>query len=105
MPSLQNNGPVTSTYLMSQPPPLRMNGAAARRRRTAPPPARAMAESIVCVHLLDDYSGSAKVFAAAVGCSLLTAAFFVRQHRHTAGRKGHAFEVLLDPEAQTPDDR
>jgi hypothetical protein len=37
-----------------------------------------------------------KVLAAAVGCSLLTAAFFVRQHRHTAGRKGHAFEVLLD---------
>jgi hypothetical protein len=46
-----------------------------------------------------------KVFAAAVGCSLLTAAFFVRQHRHTAGRRGHAFEVLLDPEAKKPEDR
>ena len=46
-----------------------------------------------------------KVFAAAIGFSLLTAAFFVHQHRHTAGRKGHAFEVLLDPEAKKPDDR
>ena len=40
-----------------------------------------------------------KVLAATVGFSFLTAAFFVRQHRNDAVRKGyrgHAFEVLMD---------
>ena len=38
-----------------------------------------------------------KVILATVGVSFLTAAFFVRQSRFTSG-KGHAFEVLIDPQ-------
>lgn len=43
-----------------------------------------------------------KVLAATVGFSLLTAAFFVRQHRSVPPAKGHAFEVLTDADGTRP---
>ena len=44
-----------------------------------------------------------KLLAGTVGLSLLTAAFFVRQQRRASGRKGNAFEVVIDSDSRRPE--